>query len=145
LSTVVTGRKLQFEVLFDSSCIYNTELSENSSDINKVYGFSDCASRHHENSARAGWLWNGSAIELYAYCYAEGKRSSKLMGTTGIGQIKKISIAAESGKYVFELDGAKTIMSRGCSDTAISGYKLYPYFGGNESAPHNIQIAIKEW
>ncbi|RDC63253.1 hypothetical protein AHMF7616_01854 [Adhaeribacter pallidiroseus] len=34
-------------------------------------------------------------------------------------------------------------MSRGCSGTSDK-YKLFPYFGGDETAPHNIKIEIKE-
>jgi len=35
-------------------------------------------------------------------------------------------------------------MSRASSTATAVGYKLYPYFGGDEAAPHDINIWIKE-
>lgn len=138
------GKELRFEVIFDSSCIYNTNLAENSADINKVYGVSDCGTRHQENSARVGWLWKGSAVELYSYCYFRGERSSKLIGTTSIGKTNTLSISASGDQYIFEYEGETTKMKRYCNDALIKGYRLYPYFGGDETPPHDIRIRIRE-
>jgi hypothetical protein len=33
-------------------------------------------------------------------------------------------------------------MARGCSSKKANGYKLYPYFGGSETAPQEIKIKI---
>ena len=35
-------------------------------------------------------------------------------------------------------------MNRGCRDSSMTGYKLYPYFGGNKTAPHDIKIKVEE-
>jgi hypothetical protein len=135
---------MRFEVLFDSSCIYSNIIPENQYDINKLYGFSDCGSAHHQNSARVGWLWNGSAIELHAYCYVSGVRTSQLMGTLQPGQPAQISIAVQPKQYVFEWNGKKTVIDRSCGSEKMEGYQLYPYFGGDEIAPHDIRIYIKD-
>jgi hypothetical protein len=141
---ILEKRSLHFKVRFDSSCIYSTVLSENASDINKLYGFSDCGSNHQENSARFGWVWNGRAIELHAYCYTEGSRVSKSLGTVSIGQETELWLVAEPGKYVFTMGGKNEVMKRTCSSEQDAAYLLFPYFGGNEVAPHDVKVFIKD-
>jgi hypothetical protein len=141
---VVKKAAMRFEVLFDSSCIYRNVIPENIYDINKLYGFSDCGSTHHQNSARVGWLWNGTAIELHAYCYVSGVRTSQLMGTLQPGRATQISISVQPKQYVFEWNGKKTVMNRSCESDKMEGYQLYPYFGGDETAPHDIRVFIKD-
>lgn len=136
--------KLQFTALFDSSCIYTTIKESNAGDINKLYGFSDCNTKHHENSARFGWRWNGSALEIHAYCYVNKIRQSKLLGTVPIGQPIPMSITIDGANYVFEMNGITEKMQRNCSGPVAEGYQLYPYFGGDETAPHDVRIFIKE-
>src|SRR5688572_1651882 len=111
---VVKKAVMRFEVLFDSSCIYRNVIPENKYDINKLYGFSDCGSAHHQNSARVGWLWNGSAIELHAYCYVSGVRTSQVMGTLQPGQATQISISVQPKQTIFEWNGKKMVMNRSC-------------------------------
>jgi hypothetical protein len=138
------GNKLDFEVIFDSSAIYATQSKENSGDINKLYGFSDCNTLHHENSARVGWLWNHDALELYAYCYTNGERNSEFLGIAPLKQKIKLSIEATATDYVFTYGEAEAKIARHCSDREIQGYQLFPYFGGDETAPHNIRILIRQ-
>lgn len=140
----VQVNKLSFSVLFDSSCIYSTTKHSNATDINKLYGFSDCNMQHHQNSARFGWLWNGEALEIHAYCYNNNIRQSKLIGTIPIGQSVNMSISVQGSTYVFVMNGKMETMQRSCSGNIADGYQLYPYFGGDEVAPHDIRIWIKE-
>jgi hypothetical protein len=136
--------KLSFMVLFDSSCIYSTAKHSNAGDINKLYGFSDCNTQHHVNSARFGWLWNGEALEIHAYCYNNGKRESRLLGTVPVGKPVNMSITIQGSTYLFEMNGSRETMQRNCSANIAEGYQLYPYFGGDETAPHEIRIWIRE-
>jgi hypothetical protein len=137
-------RKLTFSAIFDSSCIYNAQAKENAGDISKLYGFSDCNTAHHENSARFGWRWYDESLQIFAYCYANGKRQWKLLGDIPIGTPVAMSISVEQDQYVFEMNGKTGRLSRNCSAEYAEGYKLYPYFGGDEAAPHEIRIWIKE-
>jgi hypothetical protein len=141
---VISKKEIRFMALFDSSCIYTSKNAENVSDINKLYGFSDCSSLHHQNSARIGWLWNGKAIALYAYCYIDNIRNSEFLGTVAPGTPVELSIGVQPGQYVFEFNGKKTMMKRSCSGEKIEGYQLYPYFGGDETAPHAMRVLIKD-
>lgn len=139
----VSVDSMVFEVLFDSTAIYTTQLRENQGDINKLYGFSDCSSFHHSNSARFGWRYHKNGLELFAYTYAQGKRSFVSMGSINVNEKYTCTIVAKNGQYVFYLNNEnKTLMERGCNSGLQ--FRLYPYFGGNETAPHNMNIWIKD-
>ena len=118
--------------------------AENQFDINKLYGFADCGTMHHENSARFGWRWNGKAIEIHAYWYRDSLRQHKYMDSVSIGQKSELSIKVLPQQYHFEMNSKSITVPRYCEDTVIEGYQLHPYFGGDEAAPHDITIHIKE-
>lgn len=140
----VKTNQLAFKVKFDSSAIYTTLSAENQTDINKLFGFSDNKSMHHEYSARFGWRWSNNALRLFAYTYNQGLRSFQELGTIEFGKEIDCSITISGSTYIFSLNGAKTNMPRVSTTTEAEGYKLFPYFGGDETAPHDIHIWIKE-
>lgn len=134
---------IRFQAIFDSSCVYQTSVPENQNDINKLFGFSDCSSRHQENSARFGWNWRDNALRIYAYSYTAGQRQEKELGTTEIGKTTSFNLKTQGNSYVFTFNGKETIMPRYCSGGVGVAYKLLPYFGGDETAPHLIRIKIR--
>lgn len=135
---------LKFKAIFDSSCIYTNADPSNQADINKLYGFSDCQTLHHANSARFGWNWMNGKLHIHAYCYIDSVRQYKELGIVDLNKEIDCSIDLLPGKYVFTLNGKKDTMERHCSDTAAYGVKLFPYFGGDEPAPQDVRIRIKE-
>jgi hypothetical protein len=141
---LVSKKEMHFMALFDSSCIYTNKDVKNFTDINKLYGFSDCGSLHQENSARVGWLWNGNAIELYAYCYTDSVRSDSLLGTAAINTPVELNIGVAAHRYLFTYNGKTITVPRHCTTDSIQGYQLYPYFGGDEAAPHEMHVYIKD-
>lgn len=143
--TKVEYDELKFVVKFDSSAVYKTLDPLNQADINKLFGFSDNNAQHHEFSARFGWCWNEkNGLCLFGYTYNNSVRSSKLLGSISIGEEHNCSIKVTPDSYIFTIDGITETMPRTSATTKASGYKLYPYFGGDEFAPHNIKILIKE-
>ena len=132
-----------FLVRFDSSAIYQTRSAENQYDINKLWGFSDNSGAHHEFSARIGWRWSDGALRLFAYVYNDGIAASKEISTVAIGKEVRCNISATPTAYLFTVDGASVSMPRTSKTATIAGYQLYPYFGGDEVAPHAITIRIK--
>jgi hypothetical protein len=137
-------QQLSFIVKFDSSAIYQTVSKNNQSDINKLYGFSDNNDAHHEYSARFGWRWSNNALRLFGYIYNKGVMSFKELGTVDIGSENTCSIKVSDNQYIFSLNGNETTMPRESTTTQAEGYRLYPYFGGDEVAPHDISIWIEE-
>jgi hypothetical protein len=135
--------EMNFAVRFDSSAIYQTIIPENQYDINKLFGFSDNNAEHHQYSARIGWAWNDNALRLYAYVYNKGIRHSKEIGMIPIGKTANCSIKIEGNLYLFTVNDTKLEMPRLSTTEKARGYQLYPYFGGNETAPHPINIWIR--
>ena len=136
--------QLSFAVKFDSSAIYQTLIPSNQGDINKLYGFSDNNAQHHEFSARFGWRWSKDSLRLFAYVYNNSQMSFKEIGTVQIGTENSCSIKVAGDNYIFTLNETTLTMPRASSTVRAEGYKLYPYFGGDELAPHTICIWIKE-
>lgn len=136
--------ELKFVVKFDSSAIYTTTDPSNQNDINKLFGFSDNNTAHQLYSARFGWRWSDKALRLFAYVYNGGVRASKELGTIAIGTENNCSIKVTAGYYIFNLNNVSDTVLRSATTAKGQGYKLYPYFGGDETAPHDICIAIKE-
>lgn len=136
--------ELNFVVKFDSTAIYSTVQPANQGDINKLYGFSDNNSDHQQFSARFGWRWSDDSLQLFGYTYNNGIRESKKIGSVNIGDEIACSIKVTVNDYIFSLNNIRVSMQRRSKTPYAIGYKLYPYFGGDEMAPHNINIWIKE-
>lgn len=136
------GSSVAFNVIFDSSAIYQTVQATNQLDINKLYGIADCGTHHQENSARFGWRWNGSAVDILAYYYVNSVRKNQLLGTAAIGEVNKYILSVEGKSYKFQFNDKVVTVERHCDSQTFDGYVLYPYFGGDEPAPHNISIYI---
>ncbi len=139
----VSLNTLKFKVTFNSSAIYTTRDPANQTDINKLYGVADCGTPHHTNSARFGWRWYNNQLELYAYTYSNGARNSVLVGVIKLDQPSICELVLEDKMYTFRMDGKQVHLPRACNGVG-DGYQLYPYFGGDETAPHAISIAIED-
>ena len=140
---VTTDSQLNFIAVFDSSCIYTTMNPSNQYDINKLYGFSDCETHHLENSARIGWRWNNDSLHIFAFVHNSGRIISKEITTVKINDDVRCNITCAENNYSFTANGKTVIIPRNCPGN-YNRYKLYPYFGGDETAPHTITIKIKE-
>jgi hypothetical protein len=118
----------------------------NQADINKLYGFTeDNLTNDHYNSARIGWRWYHEELQLMGYCYNEGQVSYGLIkGNIELGKEVFCSIKKDDGKYIFSVDGSIFTLPRKSTSSKFAGFKLYPYFGGDETAPHEIKILIKD-
>jgi hypothetical protein len=140
IGEIINDSILHFNVVFDSSAVYQEIEEENAKDVNKLFGMSDCGMMHHMNSARIGWRWFKGNLELFAYAYSNGKREITKIGSFNINTELKCTIICTKGKYIFEVNGEKTETKRSCN--IDEHYLLYPYFGGDETAPHRIKIKI---
>jgi len=134
---------VSFNARFDESAIYQTVSQENQYDINKLMGFSDCNSMHHENSARFGWRWAEDQLQIFAYVYQNGQRTTEFMGTANIGIGDHYQIVIEDDHYTFSFGETIKKIKRGAQCNTGLYYMLFPYFGGNETAPHDINIMVK--
>jgi len=135
---------LSFDAKCNSTAMYESIDPVNQYDINKLYGFSDCNQLHQKNSARFGWRWLNGELEILAYVYNDGVRDYEYITSVGIGETHHYEIHAKPDKYIFILDNKEVQMDRTNRCEIGFYYMLFPYFGGDEVAPHDINIYIKE-
>lgn len=138
----VTISEMLFKVKFDSSAIYTTSDPLNQYDINKLYGFTE-GQDPHVNSARIGWAYNQGKLRLYAYAYNNQQRLSQEISIVNIGETINCAIKFDSLNYIFIVKDRQIKLSRALAGGTVQGYQLFPYFGGDEVAPHLIRIYIK--
>jgi len=138
------NRFLSYYVTFSDSCRYELP-KEDQEDINKLFGFS-LGFNHHKDSARTGWFYKDNNIHIYAYIYDNGIRTSKFIKTININETYIISIVDEGSNWLFSINDV-SVEEIHITDVRIDksskfkiGYKLWPYFGGNNTAPHDILI-----
>lgn len=141
-------------VTFDSGCVYRFETAD-SSDINKLFGWSTGWGRH---SIRIGWnCKSGTGIDLWAYFHYNGSRwnvpkdsSSKPKTPALIGRGFQPGLVA-CGIYRAR-DGIEFEAVQGPRIERLKikfanfpdgpGVYQYPYFGGTSTAPHRMVITL---
>ncbi len=142
----IQANHLHFTAIFDSSAIYKTTDENNQDDVNKLYVFSDNQTSHHLFSARVGWSWYKDSLRLFGYTYNDSIRRIQQLAVVSIGLQIDCNIEIDTLKklYLFTINGQTTPMPRMVKTPLIVGYKLYPYFGGDEVASHTITIRVRE-
>lgn len=110
-------------------------------DINKIIGLSDAAS-HSDSSVRFGWRSVNNQLEIHAYIRYNGKHNSYFLGTVKPDEVFYTKIEIYPNEYRLKLRNQETRIGRESKYTGVR-YKLYPYFGGNQTAPHDMLIRIK--
>ena len=135
---------LSFSAKFNETATYLFEDAGLQDSKNKLLGFSDCNSMHHDNSARFAWQWYKDQLEIYAYCYVNGERAEKFIGVVKLHEINRYQLSVTDENYVFQLNNQEPVnIKRGnVCDKGIY-YMLWPYFGGTVPAPHDVHISLK--
>lgn len=138
---------LSYDIYFDQSAVYETKNPNNQADINKLFGFSDCNNNHLNNSIRFGWNWSGESLDIYSYQHLNGDILWSKLGSVEIGKVYRYNIFLFEWYYELEIEGLtkKRIRIRREGTICEIGfyYQLFPYFGGDETAPHDISIYFK--
>jgi hypothetical protein len=135
---------LSFTAVFDKSAVYKFSEEIYQDSKNKLLGFSDCNSSHHENSARFAWQYYNDELQIYAYCYVNGERVEKYVGVAGIGEENHFEISVNRRSYTFIMNQNEPVtIERGNTCDKGAYYMLWPYFGGSKPAPHDVRIDIR--
>lgn len=139
------SRALFFTAIFNQSAIYNFTDPNTLYDQNTLYGFADNISKHQQFSARFGWRWFDNQLQLAAYVNNFNDSTIVQIGAVPLNTEVTCGIVINGAQYDFYLNGSKVIsLPRASSSTKATGYKLFPYFGGEAVAPHRITIKIRE-
>lgn len=117
--------RLYVYVTFNETAKYKIEENRNILDWNKLIGFS--RGNHMDNSIRLAWRWNPylNAVETAEYRHIDGKIEYKNLGTVELNKEYAYLLIMHKGNY------------------SNWGYKLFPFFGGNETAPQNINVKYR--
>lgn len=138
------SRILAFDAMFNETAIYDFGDPALQSNKNKLLGFSDCNSLHHENSARFAWQWFNKRLEVYAYCYVNGERIEKFVGVVDLNEFNHYRIEISEDHYDFILNNETPVyVDRGNTCERGVYHMLWPYFGGHIPAPHDVQVFIR--
>jgi len=132
-------------IKFDSSCIY-TLPKEDQGDINKLFGFS--LGLHHKDSARFGWCWNNNQLEIWAYWYDSGIRKYQFIQPIEAGESYYLEIKNLGDNWEFSISdyvNSNKIQVPKSKTLVNFGYTLWPYFGGNQTSPHDISIFMVDF
>ena len=135
--------RLSNHVIFTSSCEYKLDYPDNL-DVNKLFGLS--YGYHHNNSARFGWHYGSHGIQLFAYCYINGKRTESFICFLKFNTQYKLTLIRTAAKYSFVVTSKDIMRQVQVPHPKIPryGYRLNPYFGGNQTAPHDMIILMHE-
>jgi hypothetical protein len=136
-------RALSFTATFSQDAAYTTSAPSNQSDWNKLMGLS--TDRIHDNSIRIGWRWNPATqlIELGSYGYLDGARVMPMIATVPLGQpIDCVLKMTDAGLYAQAGAGSYTQSGSNGVGFAITWVLHSAYFGGDETAPHQIHVAV---
>jgi len=139
---------LSYNVVFDPSCWYN--IKKIGDHTNKLFGLG-FGINHHKDSIRVGWrpVEDSDKIALYSYTYHNGERFIEAICKVSVNTKFNISIIIDyhGGKYKIVISDLKqkSIIEYSqdfnfydCFD--IWGFRLFPYFGGNPTAPDDVKI-----
>lgn len=129
-------RNWTWKCKFDSSSQYTPDAE---GDTNKLIGVGFLPG-HHKCSVRIGWRWVGGKVELSSYTYVDGKRLIQHISYVMPGQEFTAEIGLYGKQFLVCIDGicVGTIAGR----TPWFSYGLWPYFGGQATAPHEMKISI---
>lgn len=140
---ITFSNTLEFEARFDETCLYSFD-DNDIYDINKLYGLST-SYHHHVQSARFGWrCLDGENIEILTYSYDNSERlQSEVLGTVKPNENFYCKLEIKKDKFIYNFNNVKTVeVEKG--NSWWMKYRLYPYFGGNKTAPHDMFIYINK-
>lgn len=136
------GNSLKYEFCFNESAIYVID-SVNQYDINKLFGFNSNGKIHTEQSARFGWRWLNDNLEICYFVHDSSKMYYGVLDTININEYYTYELKQAKDKYTFKLNNKHFEYKRKSKGISRFNYHLWPYFGGDNAAPHDITILWK--
>jgi len=132
---------LKHDVTFTQSCLYKFG-DVDDFDINKLFGRS--FGMHHKNSVRFGWRPDKNKIVIYSYTYRNSVREYKELTTCDVGKSYTFQITCKDDLALMQVSCSSYKIRYGATleKGGNFGYKLYPFFGGNKAAPHDVTIFV---
>lgn len=139
---------LSVRFIFRKECWWGPPRNQDDLDLNKLAGIG-FGTNHHNNSVRLAWVPdfdNQGMIKVYGYTYDEKKTGQKFTMTF----IKSVhvqdtitgKIECRDGGYFITVSDVTIRMDNVNADPNLC-FRLYPYFGGDNTAPQDMVIELE--
>jgi hypothetical protein len=141
-------RTVSFQCLFESSCAYITSNPADQADWCKLMGITTLDI--HKNSIRLGWAWNPQThkMALGFYGYIKGTRIMQEIAQVDLNTWVDVSIEMTPNLESVTVNGLKHEEQRSLGLSMFwptpSWILRTAYFGGNETAPHEMKIDVRD-
>lgn len=144
----IANNPIKFRFMFEASCLYNTEFwpEQDKLDINKLVGGTNGLTDKY--SARFGWRCTDlQNIDVVTYIHEGGAfapMSEIMLAKVAPNEWHTGELIFGKNFYSFKVDGGVPItIPTSIDGTKTMKLKQFPYFGGNNVAPHNMVIHIE--
>lgn len=130
----------QYKVKFSRSCLVLPGVAKCDTDWNKLFGWS--YGMHQTNSLRLAWRAQGDKIRIGWYVYENKVRKFDGFATVFVEAEMTMSIEHDPAMKNVKFSCGSKFVTIPYSKSPSFGYNLNPYFGGDCSAPENMQIEL---
>lgn len=135
----VSNNQIRFDFFVSSSWLYDEKAPGFQSGWNKLIGISE-GFNQHKNSVRVGWRCIENTIYLSSYCYINGERRISDMVEVPMGW-NTGSVTITATHYRVQINDR--IFNFENTNRSFFKFMLYPYFGGNSKAPHDMEFKFR--
>lgn len=142
----ITSYSVRFK--FHNDCYWAPKRNSDDDDLNKLTGIG-FGTNHQNNSVRLAWRPDFNipgAIQIFGYTYDEKPTAPKFefleITTVNVGQTIDAKIESKNNQYLITVNGVTKPMENLRPDPNLC-FRLFPYFGGNNTAPQDMTIDIE--
>ncbi len=139
--------KYQVRFVLHNACWWAPPRNTDDNGLNKLTGIS-FGLNDHNNSVRFAWIPDfavSGKINIHGYTYDDQattpKFTSRFITPVQVGQSCEASIEMVGNQYKLTVNGVTIFMDNLHPDSSLC-FRLYPYFGGNNTAPQDMAIDI---
>lgn len=131
---------------FAKECWWATPRNQDDFDLNKLCGIS-YGLNDHSNSVRFAWVpdFNKSGvINIHGYVYDElsSGHVSKFIAPVNVEEVHTGLIKTNGNQYMLMIGATSINMDNLHGDPSLC-FRLFPYFGGNNTAPCDMVIGLE--
>jgi hypothetical protein len=141
-------RSISIRFLFRNDCWWTPARNNDDHDLNKLAGIG-YGINHHQNSVRLAWVPDfekQGVIKMFGYTYDEKKSDPKFaytfITTVNVLQPCQATIVSRENKYAITVNGTTIYMDNTNPDPNLC-FRLFPFFGGNNTAPRDMTIELE--
>jgi len=138
-------KQISVSFRFSKECWWAPPRNSDDNDLNKLCGIS-YGLNDHSNSVRFAWVpdfTQNGVIKVYGYVYDQlsSGHVSKFIATVKAEDVNSGTIKVAGNQYVLTVGSTSINMDNTHGDPNLC-FRLYPYFGGNNTAPCDMVIGL---